>query len=296
MQQSKEAQKLGVDYYPSFESSKFVSEADIIVFAVPLLDFEESIQHFPPETLRGKLIVDTCVLNCHPKAVMLRQFGNYPDIDVVTTHPMIAAVASTEDNPYASSSWDGRPMVYDKIRISDVSRFERYLKIFSEARCQLVEMSAEQHDESIANAEFVTHLTGRLLADKQLLPPSPVVSKEYAALCDVADVTAGDSFDLFFGMFKYNDRAKDHIVKMRENLSRLERQLAAKEAYLAASTEMRNSDRQRLLAETKMLLREIMANGDLMGTATGSPETSASPTSSEEVPKESKSKNQNSKK
>lgn len=285
-----------MEYYPSFESSKFVSEADIIVFAVPLLEFEETIQHFPPETLRGKLIVDTCVLSSHPKAVMLRQFGNYPDIDLVTTHPMIAAVASTEENPYSASSWDGRPLVYDKIRISDISRFEKYLKIFSEARCQLVEMSAEQHDESIANAEFVTHLTGRLLADKQLLPPSPVVSKEYAALCDVADITAGDSFDLFFGMFKYNEHAKDHLVKMRDNLSRLERQLAAKEAYLAASAEMRNSDRQRLLAETKMLLREIVANGDLTGAAVSAPAIITESASVEEVSKESKSKSQSSKK
>jgi hypothetical protein len=62
-------------------------------------------------------------------------------------------------------------------------------------------------------------------------------------------------------MFKFNERARDHLTKMRDNLSTLERQLAAKEAYLAASAEMQNSDRQRLIAETRLLLQEIAKNG-----------------------------------
>jgi hypothetical protein len=47
---------------------------------------------------------------------------------------------------------------------------------------------------------------------------------------------------------------------MRENLAQVERQLASKEAYLAASAEMKNNDRQRLIAETKLLLQEILQN------------------------------------
>jgi hypothetical protein len=128
-------------------------------------------------------------------------------------------------------------------------------------------MTAEQHDASTADAEFVTHLTGRLL-DRQLLPPTPVSSKEYAALCDVADMTSGDSFDFFYGMFKFNDRAKDHLNKMRDNLAKVERQLAAKEAYIEAKTEMKMSDRQRLSAETKSLLQDILQSGELHPTAT----------------------------
>ena len=85
-----------------------------------------------------------------------------------------------------------------------------------------------------------------------------MASKEYAALCDVADMTGGDTFDLFYGMYKFNDRAKNHVARMRENLAKVERQLAAKEAYLSASEELRNSDRRRLVAECKELLKEIV--------------------------------------
>jgi arogenate dehydrogenase (NADP+) len=261
-QQTTEARKLGVEYFRTFEAAKFLHGLDVVVISVPLVEFEDTVNALPVDALRGKLVVETCVLNSHPKTVLLRAFGNNPDIDILSSHPMVGPAGNDED-PYAASTWDGRPMVYEKVRIVDFARCEKFLQVFQEARCQMVEMSAEQHDASIADAEFVTHLTGRLLVDRQLLPPTPVVSKEYAALCDVADMTSGDSFDLFFGMFKYNDRAREHVTKMRENLSTLERQLAAREAYLAASAEIKDTDRQRLLAETKLLLQEVAKNGGL---------------------------------
>ena len=223
--QSKEAQTLGVEYYPLFDMGEFLATSDIIIIAVPMIDFEDVVLTLPAERLRGKLVVEVCPLSAHPKAVLLRHFG--PEVDILSTHPLFGPSSSRTD-PYASPSWDGRPLVYEKVRIIDAKRCDNFLSIFEEARCQLVEMTAEQHDASTADAEFVTHLTGRLL-DPQLLPPTPVTSKEYAALCDVADMTSGDSFDLFFGMFKFNERAKDHLNKMRDNLARVERQLAAKE-------------------------------------------------------------------
>ena len=145
----------------------------------------------------------------------------------------------------------------------------------------MVEMAAEDHDSYVADAEFVTHLTGRLL-DRNLLPVTPVCSREYSALCDVADMTANDTFDLFYGMFKYNDRAKELLNKMRDNLASVERKLAAKEAYLAASAEMKNTDRQKLLAECRMLLREVAKSTGTPVEKLESALPSASPSPTEE--------------
>jgi prephenate dehydrogenase len=193
LSQSSEAKKLGVEYYPSFDTSRFFADLDVVILAVPLIALEDTIQALPVNKLKGKLIVEMGVLNAHPKAVMLRAFEDIPDIDILASHPMFGTGGHTDDNPYTSSTWDGQPMIYEKVRVSNIPRCESFLKIFEDARCQMVEMNSEQHDATVADAEFVTHLTGRLLADKQLLPPTPVSSKEYAALCDVADMTAGDS-------------------------------------------------------------------------------------------------------
>ena len=260
----------------------FLSNVDVVVLAVPLIDFEDVVLSLPQDRLRGKLVVEVCPLSAYPKAILLRHFG--PEVDILSTHPMFGP--SSGEDPYAEPSWDGRPLVYEKARIIDGRRCDAFLSIFEEARCQLVEMTAEQHDASTADAEFVTHLTGRLL-DRELLPPTPVTSKEYAALCDVADMTSGDSFDLFFGMFKFNDRAKDHLNKMRDNLAKVERQLAAKEAYIAARAEMKTTDRQRLIAETKLLLRDIVQSGELQ-TTSAAPKAPSSSKPSQDEPKSSK--------
>jgi arogenate dehydrogenase (NADP+), plant len=241
-----------------------LSSSDVVIIAVPLTNVKETMQSLPVDLVRGKLLVEAGSLNAHPKKIMVESFGDYPDIDLITSNPMFGNNGEERDS-FTETPLEGRPMVYEKIRIADVPRCEAFLDIFKkDFRCQMIEMSSEQHDESVGDAEFVTHLIGRLLVEKQLLPPTPVVSKEYAALCDVAEMTAGDSFDLFFGMFKYNDRARDHIYKMRENLANIERQLVAKESYLEATAELHHQDRKRLLAETKSLLQEILTSGGLV--------------------------------
>ena len=86
---------------------------------------------------------------------MLQAYGDYPDIDLLTTHPMFRVGGLDDDNrdngetssPFAAS-WDNRPGIYAKVRISNLGRLESFLKIFEEARCRLVEMSSEQHDTS----------------------------------------------------------------------------------------------------------------------------------------------------
>ena len=256
---------MGIDYYPHFESNAFLRNLDVVILSVPLIDLEDAVNSLSPEKLAGKLIVDVTPLNAHPKNVLLKAFSNHPDVDILVTNPMFGPTSKEVNGESMSATamsdlWDGRPMAYERVRITNMQRCERYLDIFEEARCQVVEIESDQHDTSTADAEFVTHMVGRLL-DRKLLPATPVMSKEYAALNEVADMTAGDSFDMFFGMFKYNERAKDYLMAMRENLADVERKLAAREAYLAAKAEMRQSDRQRLLAETKLLLQELAKSG-----------------------------------
>eukprot|EP00980_Cylindrotheca_fusiformis_P030434 scaffold24801_cov181-Cylindrotheca_fusiformis.AAC.12 len=257
---SSDARSMGIDYYPHFESSDFFRDLDVVILSVPMIDFEECVYALPADQLAGKLLVDVCPLNMEPRNVMLKAFRDAPDIDILVTNPMFGVYSPNGKGPLSPNamddSWDGRPMVYEKVRVSDMQRCDRYLQIFEEARCQVVEMASDQHDASTADAEFVTRLVGRLL-DHKLLPPTPVTSKEYSALNDVAEMASSDSFDLFFGMYKYNERAQGYIASLRESLAAIERQLAGREAYFAAKAEMRKSDRQQLLAETRLLFQEL---------------------------------------
>ena len=263
---STEARVLGVDFYPHFESSAFLRHLDVIILSVPLIALEDTVNALSSDKVAGKLIVDVSPLNAHPKEVLLNAFVNQPDVDILVTNPMFGPAPSlngeSSSSAAESSLWDGRPLAYERVRINNVRRCEQYLKIFEDARTRLVEMESEQHDASTADAEFVTHMVGRLLDDK-LLPPTPVMSHEYSALNEVAAMTSANSFDAFFGMFKHNKRAKEYLMAMRENLADIERKLAAREAYLTAKAEMKQNDRQQLLAETKLLLQELAKTGML---------------------------------
>eukprot|EP00568_Trieres_chinensis_P019700 CAMPEP_0183320848 /NCGR_PEP_ID=MMETSP0160_2-20130417/67374_1 /TAXON_ID=2839 ORGANISM="Odontella Sinensis, Strain Grunow 1884" /NCGR_SAMPLE_ID=MMETSP0160_2 /ASSEMBLY_ACC=CAM_ASM_000250 /LENGTH=315 /DNA_ID=CAMNT_0025487637 /DNA_START=3 /DNA_END=946 /DNA_ORIENTATION=+ len=220
----KEANAAGVECFPTYAMSSFLSDLDVVIITAPLGEFEDTVASFPIDKLSGKLVVAAAPLCAHPKSVLVSQLG--PDVDIICSHPMFSISSGDKDNV---ASLDGMPFIYEKVRISDLRRCANFLAFFERERCQMVEMTAEQHDASTADADFVTHLIGYLL-DREVLQPSSLASKESAALCDAAELTAGDTFDDFYGMFKYNKRAKGYLDKLRDNLAKVDRQLAAKEA------------------------------------------------------------------
>lgn len=257
-----------------FDSTAFFKDLDIVVLAVPIIRMQEVVDSLPINELRGKLVVDVSPLNDHPKSILLEAFANYPDIDVLVTNPLVGMLPREEDQPKSNvpvnngatvmtpkslgstEIWEGRQMVFERARVANVPRCDRYLEIFENARCEVVEEIASNHDATVSDAQFVTHLVGRLL-DKDILTPTPIASKEYNDLTKISEMAVAGSFDRFYGMYKYNKRAGEHIKKLRENLASLECALAAKGAYLSAKEELIKGDRQKLLSETRMLLQEL---------------------------------------
>ena len=71
---------------------------------------------------------------------------------------------------------------YDAVRIADRpearDRLERFLSVWEEQGCRMVEMSAGQHDAHAASSQFVTHLTGRLLGNLELAA-TPIDTKGF---------------------------------------------------------------------------------------------------------------------
>lgn len=266
--------------------------------SVPLIALEETIASLPIEELSGKLVVDIGPLNDHPKSILMDAFANDPTIDVLLTNPLLGMLPKEEnsrtklqkknanggvtvmapsyssgggggsDGTSSSSSlsniWEGRQMIYERSRVANIQRCDKYLKIFENARCEIIEggggiADSDTHDITIGDAEFMTHMIGRLLDDRELLTPTPIMSKEYKELNKISQMASNGSFDRFYGMYKYskNDSAKKRIKKLRDNLASLECELAARGAYLSAKQEMMKGDRQKLLAETRMLLQEL---------------------------------------
>ena len=74
----------------------------------------------------------------------------------------------------------------------------------------MVEMSCEEHDRLAAGTQFITHSVGRVLGEMGLESTS-IDTKGFEALLRLVDNTNNDSFDLYYGLFMYNQVNTDAL-------------------------------------------------------------------------------------
>lgn len=255
------AQAMNVKYVPLANPDLFLQEGlDVIVLAVSILSFEETVQSLVPHihkdlehrrnmsagngggAVRGPLMVDVLSVKEHARQVMLDLLP--VECDILCTHPMFGPDSGKD-------SWQGLNFVYEKTRIdkmvldptkqkSDtadafvdtqgavhsvhedneahvegVDRVERFLSIWEEEGCRMVPMSCRDHDAYAANSQFITHLMGRILGT-QGLAPTPIDTRGFESVLKLIDSTTADSFDLFYGLYKYNQNSMDTILNLRD--------------------------------------------------------------------------------
>ena len=78
----------------------------------------------------------------------------------------------------------------------------------------MVPMSCKDHDEYAANSQFITHLMGRILG-AQGLSETPIDTKGFQSVLRLVDSTTADSFDLFYGLYKYNQNSMETIRQLQ---------------------------------------------------------------------------------
>ena len=67
----------------------------------------------------------------------------------------------------------------------------------------MVEMTCEEHDRQAASTQFITHTVGRVLGAMKL-ESTNINTKGFESLLQLVDNTTNDSFDLYYGLFMYN--------------------------------------------------------------------------------------------
>jgi exosome complex component RRP43 len=199
---------------------------DIIVFSNSIVSFKDVLSNIDNNYLRDKLLVDVLSVKKYPKNLLL----GISNTDILCTHPMFGPDS-------ASESWEGQKFIYEKVRITNHVLVNKFLKIFQNEGCKMIEMSCEEHDKNTAESQFITHLTGRIL-DQVDLKENPISTNGFDLLLGIKNNTCKDSFDLFKGLFEYNTNSEQQLEKFRESLDNIENSLY-------------NSDRNRQLLKIK---------------------------------------------
>jgi len=251
------ANGMGVTYIPLSDPEAFLDEGlDVIVLATSIVSFEGTVKNLAPHLKnhiekrnlnRGPLIVDVLSVKDYPRQILLDQLPI--ECDILCTHPMFGPDSG-------KNGWHGLNFVYERTRIDGVNldqaeqkslgldaesfveegsgkihsihenseshiegkdRIERFLSIWEEEGCRMVPLSCKDHDLFAANSQFITHLMGRIL-DNQGLEPTPIDTKGFDSVLKVIDSTTADSFDLFYGLYKYNKNSLNTILRLRNSM------------------------------------------------------------------------------
>ncbi|KDP30222.1 hypothetical protein JCGZ_17004 [Jatropha curcas] len=94
----------------------------------------------------------------------------------------------------------------------------------------MLEMSCQDQDKYAAGSQFITHTVGRVL--KMLkLESTPINTKGYESLLDLVENTAGDSFDLYYGLFMYNKNALEMLERLDLAFESLKKEMSGKNGW-----------------------------------------------------------------
>jgi prephenate dehydrogenase len=236
------ANAMGVTYVPMYDPDPFLEkDLDVIILATSIVSFESTVKRLVPSLQKhvskgkkGPLIVDVLSVKEHARRIMLDLLPE--ECDILCTHPMFGPDSG-------KNGWTNLNFVYEKTRVDKMvfdadsncdsvsdydtfidhggrlhsihedneahveamDRIERFLSIWEEEGCRMVPMSCKSHDEYAANSQFITHLMGRILGT-QGLSKTPIDTKGFESVLKLIESTTADSFDLFYGLYKYNQK------------------------------------------------------------------------------------------
>lgn len=213
------AQELGVSYFNDADDL-CEQHPEVILICTSILSTEKVLKSLPVQRLkRSTLFVDVLSVKEFPRNLFLQHLPPY--FDILCTHPMFGPESG-------KNGWKGLPFVFDRVRVgkdeSRMSRSDRFLDIFANEGCRMVDMSCAEHDWHAAGSQFITHTMGRIL-ERLGLEATPINIKGYETLLSLVENTAGDSFDLYYGLFMYNINAMEQLQRLDLAFESLKKQL-----------------------------------------------------------------------
>lgn len=211
---SKVALEMGATFYENTEDL-CKQNIDCLILATSILSLESVVKALPLYLLKEKLIIDVLSVKSYPKEFLKRILPN--ECDILCTHPMFGPESG-------KNSWKHLSFVFEKVRIRNEKICEEFLGVFEKEGCTMIPMSCEKHDEYAAGSQFITHTTGRMLSQLHL-KSTPINTKGYEKLLELVENTVNDSFDLYYGLFRFNENARSELLRMEQALTTLKHDL-----------------------------------------------------------------------
>ena len=182
-----------------------VLNADALFFAVSISSFESVLKRVGHAVGRSTIVMDTCSVKIYPSQWMKENIPS--DRFMIATHPMFGPDSG-------AAGLKGLPIVMCPISSPEDERYLGMKFLFQSMELDVLEMSAEKHDEEAAYSQGVTHFVGRVL-DAMGMKPTPIATKGYRSLMTIVEQTCNDPIQLFYDLQRYNPYAKEMRLSLQ---------------------------------------------------------------------------------
>lgn len=191
-----------------------VCRQKIVVPAVPISIFRETLKQMAPLLGPASLVIDVCSVKAYPVKWMTELLP--PSISILATHPMFGPDS-------AGNSLEGMKIALCKVRIAD-KLFDAIKSYLSSKGLTVINTTPENHDRQIAVSLALTHFIGRSLSNfgaKEL----EIDTEGYKRLLHILGVVEHDTWQLFVDMNHYNPFAKEIREEFMQAMERINSEL-----------------------------------------------------------------------
>ena len=188
--------------------------ADVVFYCVPISEFATTIaQHsiYFKTKSTNKLIIDLLSVKVHAKEIFTKELPE--NIEAMLCHPLFGPDSVNE------FGLAGQRIVIEQFRSSD-QKFNFWKNYFINLKLDVLEMTAEEHDQQIASSQALTHLVGRIL-NKMSFSTSKIDTSNSRKLLEVTKQVGKDEYQLFLDLQRYNPYTK----AMREQFAQAQADL-----------------------------------------------------------------------
>lgn len=190
-----------------------IKSADIIIPAVPIRNFAETIKKIAQFINPQTIVMDICSVMEYPAKIMQENLSNNP---LIVTHPMfgpnsIAKKGSMKDMNYVVHNISTQNDFYES--------FKKYLKTLE---VNVIEITPKEHDRLSAKSQFVTLLVGEIT--QQLQFEKTIVDTPGAQALQHAVSFSGADRHIIEDMLTYNIFCRPILEELKKVLNNLEEQ------------------------------------------------------------------------
>lgn len=189
---------------------KELGDMDIVIPAVPISEFENTLKIINNYLQPGSLVMDVCSVKTIPCQQMKKIIKK--EVELLGTHPMFGPDS-------AKAGLEKLQVVVCPVRISK-KRLKEIVGIFEDLKLKVIEVTPAEHDKQAAKSLMFVHFLGRGLS-RIGLKTQEITTLGFERLLAVNETVNNDTWQLFLDMQNYNPytgKIRKKFIKVLEIL------------------------------------------------------------------------------